>query len=233
MNSDSCPGPITSTRRPGCSTRSARSRRNGVHGSPALQPRSDNRSWTRVPSGASTDALPTGNTPQCGSDMSATTRRASSSLARRDSHPEDLGTVKESDGEKLPVSAPGPKRCRHGLRAEAPIPAKVARMQLHRRGLSLPVSKHTNDIAQPVDVRGAQRDTHTCDQTPSPMPGALQLRAQDLWAGRSRARSGRMRALPGRRQPPENQRRHGGQPLMGNGGSGHPRATRPRSLSAV
>jgi hypothetical protein len=76
-----------------------------------------------------------------------------------------LGTVQESDGEKLSVPAPRPDRRRRRLRAEPPIPAQVARMQLYRRGVVLPVSKGAHDVAELADVRSAQLDCHGRDQT--------------------------------------------------------------------
>ena len=147
-----CSGPITSIRTPGSSTGSVRSRRSGVHGSSALQPSSDSRSWTSAPVGASTYDLP---------------RRQHAALrlghvrdqllrqllvlpsVRRDRQPQQLGPVQQPDGENPPVPAPGPDRRGRRLRAEPPEPAQVARMQLHRRPVVLPLPQHAHGPPSP------------------------------------------------------------------------------------
>ena len=90
-----------------------------------------------------------------------------SSRNGRDSHSQRLGTVQESDGENLSASAPGPNRRGRRLRAEPPEPAQVARMQLERRGVVLPVSKGAHDVAELTNFWGAQLDCHIWDRTPS------------------------------------------------------------------
>lgn len=73
-------GPMTSVRTSGVSTGSVRSRRSGVHGSSAVQPRSDSRSCTRGLIEASACAFPSGSTAR--PVMSSARRRASSSSCR-------------------------------------------------------------------------------------------------------------------------------------------------------
>jgi hypothetical protein len=67
---------------------------------------------------------------------------------RGDRHADKTGAVHESDRQNLSVPTPDSQGLGQCLRAEAPVPAKVTGVQLHRRGILLPARQHVDDLSQ-------------------------------------------------------------------------------------
>lgn len=79
---------------------------------------------------------------------------------RGDRHPQQVRAVEEAEREDPAVPAPDAHRACQGVGAEAPEPAEVARVQLHRRALVLPVAQRVHGRGQSSGIRSAHHDRH-------------------------------------------------------------------------
>ncbi len=79
---------------------------------------------------------------------------------RCDRKPQQVGLVQEPDGNDPAVPAPGSDGRHQFLHAVRAGPAQVARMQLQRRLVVLPVPQRGQDLVELSDFRSAQRNRH-------------------------------------------------------------------------